>query len=226
MAVNFELSRTCQIQVWLWAGTWTVQGLPRTWGQKNKDSIFIFYPKPSSSSGVAEHLGIHISVVLLKGELQEHTHLTDTMNRTVVLSISGRWGRVDIVGCFSTTRALQRHQSNVHIRLQKSTKNAYFDPAAHFLSSLMHKDATAFSVSSRGAENSEASALLYFLFCCCSSWSSSRSSRSTFKAEVNLHMQHHTVCTWKQFPQHHAGKFTVVHTQEVWYFSADKTIKN
>lgn len=130
-----------------------------------------------------------------KGELQEHTHthLTDTANRTPVLTISGRWGKLDMVGCFSTTRALQRHQSNVHIRLQKSTTNVSFDPAAHFLSSWMHKDAAAFSVSSRGAENSEASAQLYFLFCCCSFWSCSRSSRSTSKTEVNLHVQHHTV---------------------------------
>lgn len=52
------------------------------------------------------------------------THLTDTVKRTPVLTISGRWGNLDMTGCFSTTRALQRHHdvSDVHNRLPKSKK--------------------------------------------------------------------------------------------------------
>lgn len=53
----------------------------------------------------------------MDGVTSVQPYRTFMVKRTPVLSINGRWGKVDIHGCFSTTRALQRKTTKKHINL-------------------------------------------------------------------------------------------------------------
>lgn len=123
-------------------------------------------------------------------------HLTVTENLTLVFSIRGRCGKLDIKGCFSTTRALQgnttKHVSDETVWISVclcavyNTKESH-DTMSHFVRSFVNRDNVSVSVSLTGPGRLEVWVLLNLLSCSWRFCSRSRSSKSTSATVVNLH---------------------------------------
>lgn len=118
------------------------------------------------------------------------------MNRTPILSIRGRCGKLGMAGCFSTTRALRckittKHINNFKVCVSVSAYVLYItikssDAKSHFARSFVNKYCANVSIFSGGLDSS---VLLYFLFCSCSFCNCWRTCSSTSATVVNLHKE-------------------------------------